>query len=278
MQRIFVGDVQGCADELGEVIARAWAAFSGNFEVWLVGDLVNRGPASLRVLEQVRALADAGRARCVLGNHELSLLRVAAGQRRYGPEDTFRDVLESGSDWIEWLRAQPLVLADRLGERRFAMLHAAAVPGWSLDALCARARRIETRLAGSQKEWKALLAARPEDDDDAELLARITRCRSVDSRGRWSSRAPESLRDAWHVRWIASAPDYGVAYGHWATQGLHVAPMLRGLDTGCVYQGLWGDRFLSAWLPQQSAEDPFATPDEGFWRIAARAQYVRGSR
>jgi hypothetical protein len=176
------------------------------------------------------------------------------------------------------LRAQPLVLADRLGERRFAMLHAASVPGWSLDTLSARVRRIETRLAGSPKEWKALLAARPEDDEDAELLARITRCRSIDARGRWSSRAPAASRDAWHARWIADGPDYGVAYGHWATQRLHVAPLLRGLDTGCVYQGLWGDRFLSAWLPRQDVKDPFATPDEGFWRIAARAQYMRSAR
>src|SRR5690606_41345875 len=71
MQRIFVGDVQGCADEFDELLARARAAFGERFELWLVGDLVNRGPASLRVLRTVRALAEAGRARCVLGNHEL---------------------------------------------------------------------------------------------------------------------------------------------------------------------------------------------------------------
>jgi bis(5'-nucleosyl)-tetraphosphatase (symmetrical) len=278
VQRIFVGDVQGCADELGDLVERAHGAFGGNFELWLVGDLVNRGPASLRVLEQVRALSDAGRARFVLGNHELSLLRVAAGQRPYGPDDSFRDVLEAGGDWLDWLRMQPLVMADRIAERRFAVLHAAAVPGWSLDALCERASRIEARLAESPKDSKRLLAARPDDDEDAELLARITRCRSVDGRGRWSSRAPDASRDAWHARWLSEKPDFGVVYGHWATQGLHVAPLLRGLDTGCVYHGLWGDRCLTAWLPEHGAEDPFATPDEGFWWIPARAQYLRRTR
>lgn len=278
MQRIFVGDVQGCADELGDLVVRARGDFGGEFELWFVGDLVNRGPASLRVLEQVRALADAGRARCVLGNHELSLLRVAAGQRPCGPEDTFQDVIEAGGDWLAWLARRPLVVADRLGERRFALLHAAAVPGWSLDAMCERTRRIQERLGGSAKDSRRLLAARPEDDEDAALLARITRCRSVDSRGRWSSREPNVARDAWHARWSAEKPDFGVVYGHWATQGLHVAPLLRGLDTGCVYHGLWGDRFLTAWLPQPDVEDPFAIPDENFWRVAARAQYLRRSR
>lgn len=278
VQRIFVGDVQGCADELGDLVLRARGDFGGDFELWLVGDLVNRGPASLRVLEQVRALADAGRARCVLGNHELSLLRVAAGQRPIGPEDSFRDVLEAGGDWLDWLRTRPLVLADRAGERSFAMLHAAAVPGWSLGTLCERAQRIEAQLGGSPKDSKRLLAARSDDDDDAGLLARITRCRSVDARGRWSSRAPDAPRDAWHARWRSESPDFGVVYGHWATQGLHVAPQLRGLDTGCVYHGLWGDRFLTAWLPPRDATDPFSTPDENFWRIPARAQYLRRSR
>ena len=274
MQRIFVGDVQGCADELGELVQRARDAFGGDFELWLVGDLVNRGPASLRVLELVRSLADAGRARFVLGNHDLSLLRVANGQRSYAFDDSFRDVLEAGGDWLDWMRTQPLVLPGRIGQRRFAMLHAAAIPGWSLDALCERVRRVEERLGGSPKDAKRLLGARPEDDEDAEFLARLTRCRSIDERGRWSSRTPRAPRDAWHARWRAEKPDFGVVYGHWATQRLHVAPLLRGLDTGCVYQGLWGDRFLTAWLPVQDAEDPFATPDEGFWRIAARAQYL----
>ena len=81
-QRIFVGDVQGCADELDEILERARGAFGERFELWVVGDLVNRGPDNVRALERVRALVDAGRGRYVLGNHEIALLRVAAGLRR----------------------------------------------------------------------------------------------------------------------------------------------------------------------------------------------------
>jgi bis(5'-nucleosyl)-tetraphosphatase (symmetrical) len=275
VQRIFAGDVQGCADELGDLIERARVAYGGEFELWLVGDLVNRGPASLRALEQVRALRDAGRAQTVLGNHELSLLRVAAGQRALERGDTFRDVLEAGGDWIDWLRALPLVVADRIGGQRFALLHAASAPGWKLEDLVARARRVEQRLAASRDDAFRLLAADPRADADADALARVTRCRSVDERGRWSSRDPERARDAWHRRWREAHPDHAIVYGHWATQGLHVEPLLRGLDTGCVYHGLFGDRALTAWLPAPDDVRPFDVPDERFWRVPARARRTR---
>ena len=277
VQRIFVGDVQGCADELGDLVGRARASFGRDFELWLVGDVVNRGPANLRVLEQVRALQDEGRARVVIGNHELSMLRVAFGQRPIAFDDTFQDVLEAtdADVWLEWVRRLPLVESGVLGTQRFAMLHASVAPGWSLEDLVAHARRVEARLRESRSEAERLLAARPKDDPDADVLARLTRARSVDDHGRWSSREPARPADAWHRRWAAHDPDYGVVYGHWATQGLHVARNLRGLDTGCVYHGPFGDRFLTAWLPAEDDATPFAVPDERFWRIAARARDSR---
>ena len=129
-----MGDVQGCAGELEELVARLRAAFGGEFELWLVGDLVNRGPASLRVLQRVRALADAGRARVVLGNHELALLRTAWGARTPAPDDTFQDVLAApdAKEWIDWIRGWPVAVVDRLGGQDFAMVHAAVAPAWSL--------------------------------------------------------------------------------------------------------------------------------------------------
>jgi bis(5'-nucleosyl)-tetraphosphatase (symmetrical) len=280
VQRIFVGDVQGCADELDGVVGRARRELGDGFELWLVGDLVNRGPASLRVLARVRALADAGRARVVLGNHEIGLLRTAMGLRRPAPDDTFDDVLAApdAQAWLDWIRRWPLAESGVLGERRFAMVHAAVAPAWKLEDLLAGARRVEGRLAGPWREAEALLAADPHRDADADLLARVTRCRSVDARGCWSSREPRSPGDAWHARWAARGHDYGVVYGHWSQQGLHVAPGLRGLDSGCVYHGFGRDGFLTAWLPDPGDPDPFRVPDARFWQVPARRRYWRGPR
>ena len=163
MQPIFIGDVQGCADELGELLDRARASHPG-FEAWWVGDLVNRGPYNLGVLRRVRELVDAGRGRCVLGNHEIALLMTAAGLRALRPLDSFGDVLgASDADaWLEWLRRRPLLERGQLGRQRFALLHAAAHPDWSLDELEQRVRRVEARLAApDRREAARLLAADP---------------------------------------------------------------------------------------------------------------------
>jgi bis(5'-nucleosyl)-tetraphosphatase (symmetrical) len=275
LQRIFVGDVQGCADELDELLARAEDRFGRAFELWVVGDLINRGPGNLRALRRVRERVEASRAHYVLGNHEIGLIATALGVRPLSPFDTFHDVLDApdAADWLAWLRARPLVVPGQLGSQPFVMLHAAAPPGWEIDQLCERARVAASRLAGSDAAVAAWL--REPDDPDLDLLGRLTRCRSVSASGRWSSEPPMQGDGsaAWHAHWAASDPHYAVVYGHWALQGLHVAPLLRGLDTGCVHHGRGREGLLTAWLPDPACARPFDVPDECFWQIPARRAY-----
>jgi bis(5'-nucleosyl)-tetraphosphatase (symmetrical) len=274
VQRIFVGDVQGCADELEEVLARARREFGNDFELWCVGDLVNRGPQSHRVLALVRERVEAGRARLVLGNHELALLARWLGVRPAGPTDTLDDLLERRDvdEWCEWLRRQPVAVGGQLGERRFVMVHASVDPRWSHRKVLAAARAVEAQLATPDR---AALAAALQNRD--ERLGRMVSCRSALPDGGWASEPPALVRGAepWHAAWSRAGHDYGVVYGHWALQGLHVAPQLRGLDSGCVHHGRDRDGFLTAWLPHPDAADPFALPDERFWQVPARRVYYR---
>lgn len=267
MLPVFVGDVQGCAAELDELIARLERRLGRDgFELWLVGDLVNRGPDSLGVLRRVRDLMEAGRARCVLGNHEVWLLHAFVGLREPGPRDTFVDVLRAPDrdEWFEWVRHLPLLETGRIADTPFAMVHASVPPGWALQRIEAAARRAEARLRDPDVgALRRFLRARPEDDPDRDLLGRLVHCRSIDERGAWSSEEPAKRRDAWHRRWRREDPDFAVVYGHWATQGLHVAPHLRGLDTGCVHHGRGHDGNLTAWIPDPTADDPFGVPDPG---------------
>ena len=256
------------------MIARADARFGSEYELWPVGDLVNRGPKSREVLERVRVLWEEGRACPVLGNHELALLRLELGLREEAPDDTFQEVL-AGPDagqWTAWIRSWPLVRRGRLGSRAFALVHAATAPGWSLDELCERAAALEGRLRDSPESARALLAGRRRDAPAADDLERMTRCRSAASDGSWSSAVPDEPEGAWHAAWEAGAPDYAVVYGHWALQGLHQTPSLRGLDTGCVYHGNGRDGFLTAWVPS-AAPDPFSELGEGLWQVPARGRY-----
>lgn len=276
MQHIFVGDVQGCVDELDELIDRARVEFADRFEIWLVGDLVNRGPANLQVLRRVRDLVEGGRGRVVLGNHDIGLLLTATGLRPLGPRDSFGDVLSApdAEDWIEWLRRQPLAVTGRVGEQPFAMVHASLHPDWELDELGRQARRVEERLADPEREaCKRFLSRPPGREPEREILDRLTRGRSVDASGGWSDELPGDGTEPWHRAWSRRAHPYGVVYGHWALQGLHVDTGLRGLDTGCVHHGRDHEGALTAWLPDANRTTPFDLPDDRFWRIPARRVY-----
>jgi bis(5'-nucleosyl)-tetraphosphatase (symmetrical) len=276
VQSIFIGDVQGCADELDELLERARSRFGDAFEAWWVGDLVNRGPDNLRVLRRVRAEVEAGRGRIVLGNHDLALIRTALGLRAPTPWDSIGDVLadpECGA-WVDWLRGQPLVQTGRLGQQRFALVHAAVHPDWSLDELVQRARGAEARLGAREPgALRDFLSVDPRDDPDAGAMARLTRCRSVAPGGLWSAAEPALGSEAWYAAWSRRRHDYGVIYGHWSLRGLHAAPWLRGLDTGCVHHGRGREGALTAWLPDPGDPTPFDVPDAHFWQVPARRAY-----
>jgi bis(5'-nucleosyl)-tetraphosphatase (symmetrical) len=277
VQPVFIGDVQGCAVEFEELLSRIRCRFGDRHELWLVGDLVNRGPENLRLLERVAGLVERGRAHYILGNHEVGLLQSALGHRPLRPLDTFHDILDSPdlSFWVEWIRRRPLVDTGVLGSRPFAMVHAGVHPDWDLPEIEKRARRVEERLAAADPEtaWGLLGAVRA-TDADRDVLDRLTCIRSVDSRGGWSKDEPTDPEDAWHRRWSARGHSYGIVYGHWSLQGLHVARRLRGLDTGCVHHARGRDGYLTAWMPDPRAPDPFGVPDDRFLQVRAHRRYV----
>src|SRR5512145_2621028 len=106
-----IGDLQGCHEEFVQLLSLV--GFSPRDDrLWLVGDLVNRGPGSLPILREVRALGDA--ARVVLGNHDLHLLTVAAGHRPPHRSDTLDAVLAAPdrADLLDWLATRPLVVRE----------------------------------------------------------------------------------------------------------------------------------------------------------------------
>lgn len=79
MANCFVGDIQGCYDDLRRLLDLAEFDFD-NDTLWLCGNLVARGPDSLNTLRFVKSLGQ--QAVTVLGNHDLHLLAVAHGSPR----------------------------------------------------------------------------------------------------------------------------------------------------------------------------------------------------
>ncbi len=252
-----VGDIQGCYKPLRAVLNAV------NFnpktdQLWCVGDLVNRGPDSLKTLRFLKDLGDA--CKCVLGNHDLHLLEMVQGGSGYR-RDTLDEVLEAEDCMalVAWLRSRPLLYHDtKLG---WAMVHAGLHPGWSLKKAKKRARSVERVL--QSKQWKAFChqlhhqrfpLSQPPKGDWSSLIfsaAVFTRTRycTQDGRFNWDVRTGESrckADKAWFLHpklaWRGSC---NVVFGHWAARGLVTdQDHVLGLDSGCV----WGNRLTLARL------------------------------
>ena len=138
MALYLIGDVQGCDAPLARLLHKI--DFSPSRDtLYLLGDLVNRGPDSDAVLR--RLMGYGASARCLLGNHDLSLLAVAAGFRTPHPGDTVDRVLQAPDReaLLEWLRQQPLAMH----EHGLLMVHAGVLPQWDADQVMALAGEVE---------------------------------------------------------------------------------------------------------------------------------------
>jgi bis(5'-nucleosyl)-tetraphosphatase (symmetrical) len=255
-----IGDIQGCAARF-EALLDKLSFTPGRDHLWLVGDLVNRGPASAAVLRRVAGLGPA--VTCVLGNHDLHLLAVAAGARDVGPADTFGDVLEApdAPRLIDWLRRLPLL---HYGRGR-ALVHAGIPPEWDLRTARRRAAEIEGLLRGpdwragmatiygnTPSRWSARLPDAARRRYTINALTRMRYCRPSGELDFQHSEAPGEQPEGL-VPWFdvpGRTTRVHIVFGHWASLGLKQRADITALDTGCV----WG-RALTA-VPLEPAAPP----------------------
>ncbi|MAT85327.1 MAG: diadenosine tetraphosphatase [Gammaproteobacteria bacterium] len=253
-----IGDIQGCCDEF-EALLDAIRFDPARDRLWIVGDLVNRGPRSLDVIRRVRSLGSA--AVPVLGNHDLHLLAIRYGGHAPKPGDTFDEVLASAEcdDICEWLRSLPLLVHDEaLG---WAMSHAGIPHIWTLDQAGALAREVEEVMRGPRcREYFAgMYGNQPDRWDDGlagmdrwrAITNYFTRMRLVDEAGRLDFAFKGALADApagWHPWYeLRARTPLGakIVFGHWAAlDGKTGVDDIVALDTGCV----WGRRLTAMCL------------------------------
>ena len=243
-----IGDIQGCHDELIELLDLI-GFDKGRDRLWFVGDLVNRGPGSLQTLRLVKAIGDA--AVTVLGNHDFHLLRLAAGYGDHHHDDTLHEVLEAPDcdELIDWLAGCPL--AHREGN--WLMVHAGIVPQWPAGKVMALAREVEAALAGDKRAefLERLYGDHPAQWDESldgfdrlrVIVNVFARLRFCDAGGRMDFRekrgaafAPEGMR-AWFLHPHRASADHVVLCGHWSTQELTLTPNVLMLDSGCLWGG-----------------------------------------
>ena len=242
-----IGDLQGCYRSLLTLLEKI--NFSHSDQLWLAGDLVNRGPESLEVLRFVKSL-DA-QAKIVLGNHDLHLLAIASGvDRKLGK--TLKPIMSAPDrdELLHWLQQQPLLQeSEELG---YVMTHAGIPHIWDLPYAKQRADEVQAALTGDKagQFFQSMYGNVPAHWDEEwagyERLRVITnymtRMRFIKPSGELDFEANGGLdkQPCGFTPWFeqpTQITERTQITGHWAALGLRVTPLHIGLDTGCVWGG-----------------------------------------
>ncbi|TFZ01349.1 symmetrical bis(5'-nucleosyl)-tetraphosphatase [Ramlibacter rhizophilus] len=248
MALYLIGDVQGCDDALGRLLHKI--AYSPSRDtIYLLGDLVNRGPASAQVLRRLMHYGQS--AQCLLGNHDLSLLAVAQGHRSPHPRDTMDAVLAAPdrAALLDWLRHRPLAIR----EHGLLMVHAGVLPQWDAAQVMALAGEVERTLqSGDYDEFLAQMFGNlPDRWDDAltgfdrlrivvNALTRLRFCTPDGVMHLKASGTPDNAPEGtlpWFMVPGRRTQAQVMAVGHWSTLGVVLRPKLLALDSGCVWGG-----------------------------------------
>ncbi|MCO6058701.1 symmetrical bis(5'-nucleosyl)-tetraphosphatase [Pseudomonas sp. MOB-449] len=247
-----VGDLQGCLDQLKCLLEQVHFDPAKD-QLWLVGDLVNRGPKSLETLRFLYSIRDS--VVCVLGNHDLHLLAAANNIERLRKADTLREIIDApdAEELLDWLRRQKLLHYDE--QRDVALVHAGIPPQWTLRKALKRAAEVEEALQDDARLplfLDGMYGNEPAKwDGDLHGTTRLrvitnyfTRMRFCRADGTLDLKSKEGLETAppGYAPWF-SFPErktrgQKIIFGHWAAlEGQCSEPGLYALDTGCVWGG-----------------------------------------
>ncbi len=247
-----VGDLQGCLKPLQCLLAQVDFQ-PGRDQLWLVGDLVNRGPQSLETLRFLYRMRDS--VISVLGNHDLHLLAVAHNAERLKKGDTLQEILDAPDrePLLDWLRQMPLLHHDAL--RNITLVHAGIPPQWTLKKARRRAAEVEAVLRndhqlplfldGMYGNEPNLWDGRLRGIERLRVITNyFTRMRFCTPEGRLDLKSKEGLGTAprGYAPWFSHANrrmrGERIIFGHWAAlEGQCSEPGLSALDTGCVWGG-----------------------------------------
>ena len=250
MSLYLIGDLQGCDAPLERLLQKI--DFSPSRDtLYLLGDLVNRGPDSLAVLRRLRALGEA--AQCLLGNHDLHLLAVWQGIRLQGKSDTLTEILAAPdcNDLLDWLRHRAMAIHAH----GWLMVHAGVLPQWTTAQTLQLAGEVERALRSAHfkdflstvfgntpAQWKESLQGQQRLRVIVNALTRLRFC-TLDGQMEFVAKNALATAPPGCERWFEVAQrmtkNQPIAFGHWSTlnAGGAMHENTLALDTGCVWGG-----------------------------------------
>lgn len=259
-----IGDIQGCYSALQRLLKKI--KFNKKKDtLWFCGDLVNRGPDSLKTLRFIRSLGDS--ARCVLGNHDLHLLALYYTSSEQKSSDTLKAVLNAPDvkDLMTWLRHQPLFYYD--SHINCAMVHAGIYPEWKVDDCLQLSQEVEAVLQGKKHKtffslmygnrpnrWNSKLSGM----DRLRFITNVfTRMRYLDDNNNLLLKlkgTPDKETEKQGLPWFIKVKKHlkhnRVVFGHWSTLPSKQYDNFYALDSGC----LWGGTLTAVKLSSKEAK------------------------
>lgn len=264
-----IGDIQGCYYAFMALLKKLGFNPSHD-QLWLVGDLINRGTGSLEVLRW--CYAHRHRLRVVLGNHDLHAIAVAHEIKPPHRSDTLQAILaaQDKDELLTWLRHQPLIVV----EQQHVMVHAGLLPQWSVPEALHLADEVAQALQSADylEFLKHMYGNQPNAWHDGlssydrlrAITNAMTRMRVCSPSGELELSFKGELQDipTGYLPWFnvdhRKSKSDTILCGHWSALGLHMQGNIIALDTGC----LWGGQLTAYCLETKTVTQvPFDTRD-----------------
>ncbi len=120
-ETFIVGDVHGCFNELMLLLEKAKYS-PKEHRLILVGDLINKGPDSFKILNWFRKT----KTETVIGNHEIKFIKTIESNQLLPPslEQLKQQMGTKLYDWIEWIKTWPIYIETE----DFLVVHGGVIP------------------------------------------------------------------------------------------------------------------------------------------------------
>ncbi|MBQ4813036.1 bis(5'-nucleosyl)-tetraphosphatase (symmetrical) [Pseudoalteromonas luteoviolacea] len=245
-----IGDLQGCYVPFKNLLDQVDFNPSQD-HLYLVGDLVARGPDSLSCMDLVYQLKDS--VTVTLGNHDLHLLATALTHKQPNPKDKLAPLFASDKleSYVAYLQSQPLCFYDPQFDSFIS--HAGIYPQWDINTAlrlsdwaqkCYQGSMAASYLNAMYGKQSSVVV----ETDDKQVkfnsiinvfsrMRFLTRdlCLDFDNKG-GLEHANELQPWFSHPRFKTTSTQF--IFGHWAAlEGKTTSDKVVALDTGCVWGG-----------------------------------------